>query len=277
MTCQKCAGYYCFACYESFKGKEEHLREKLIQLDGFHCLCCVILKSGVIHREHLNLLQNKQLVEYCNEKHISTASCREKYDLIDLIIEHAKTHHLLNQRDVARENVHDNHLRTLQQAANNLREQEATSQRNQADFSDHATTTTNDSPPPSSAYIQQQQQQHERQQQQYERQQQQHERQQQQHERQQQQHERQQQQHEQQQQQHEQQQQQQHERQQQDQQPHDQNQQEVIKFINKASIKRKKIISNIYIISNHLPHVSLYLNVISKIQAKNFSLSFSFL
>ncbi|XP_066921166.1 E3 ubiquitin-protein ligase RNF34-like [Clytia hemisphaerica] len=123
-SCQICRGFFCVTCSGSVKSNEEQLQDKLLVLTGFNCLRCIILEFREIKRDHLYLLQNKHLNEYLTAKNISTVSCTEKYDLIDLIMEYAKTHNKQSREDSAKEFQHDHHLQNLRQAAEDMRVQE---------------------------------------------------------------------------------------------------------------------------------------------------------
>ena len=114
-----------------------------MRLSGFHCLTCLILNCRGIKRELLFLLQSKQLNEYLSNKNISTVSCKEKYDLIDLIMEYAKTNNRLSAEDREHQNMHDNHLRNLQRAAEDMKKEDNAHQNNQTDDGEEGTSHRN--------------------------------------------------------------------------------------------------------------------------------------
>lgn len=144
-----------------------------MQLSGFHCLACVVLNCRGIKREHLFLLQSKQLNEYLSNKNISTVSCKEKYDLVDLIMEYAKTNNILSAEDRAHQSVHDNHLRNLQRAAEDMKKEDNANQNNQTDGGEegtshqHSDTLSNGSSASSSQHVSPGHSQHMQQQQQH--------------------------------------------------------------------------------------------------------------
>lgn len=103
MTCEDCGAHFslfkrknnCSGCKKSFcntcfnQGAENAHR-----LSGKHCLSCRALASPILYKEQLIQLKIRNLQAYLRSVQVSTTQCKEKRDLVDLIIKHAKTQSL---------------------------------------------------------------------------------------------------------------------------------------------------------------------------------------
>ena len=85
-------------------------------MTGKNCLTCVVLSHQNIKREQLFLLGNKQLTNYLNENNISINNCKEKYHLVDLIMENAERNGFVSRNDIEKEHNHENFVEQLRQA-----------------------------------------------------------------------------------------------------------------------------------------------------------------
>ena len=106
------------------KENAQELSINLTELSGQNCLSCVVLQCSKIKREHLFLLENKQLAIYLNDRCISTERCSEKYHLVDLIMEFAERHGIKSGDDLENECMHRGHVEELKRKAELLRIQE---------------------------------------------------------------------------------------------------------------------------------------------------------
>lgn len=81
--CQKCKRHYCNDCFakETKFAPGENTR---------HCLTCRALQSPVAYKDHLKRLKIKDLQDYLRARQISMDQCKEKRDLIELILRHAE-------------------------------------------------------------------------------------------------------------------------------------------------------------------------------------------
>lgn len=81
--CRNCKRHYCNDCFS---------RElKFIPGENSrHCLTCRALQSPIAYRDHLIRLKVKDLQEYLRSKQISMNHCREKRDLVELILRHVE-------------------------------------------------------------------------------------------------------------------------------------------------------------------------------------------
>ena len=81
--CRNCKRHYCNDCFS---------RElKFIPGENSrHCLTCRALQSPIAYRDHLIRLKVKDLQEYLRSKQISMNHCREKHDLVELILRHVE-------------------------------------------------------------------------------------------------------------------------------------------------------------------------------------------
>ena len=116
MQCELCNHLYCLQCFAKVKINREELQQKLAEMTGKNCLTCVVLKHQNIKREELFLLGNKQLTNYLNENNISINNCKEKYHLVDLIMENAERNGFVSRNDIEKEHNHENFVEQLRQA-----------------------------------------------------------------------------------------------------------------------------------------------------------------
>ena len=106
--------------------------------DNIHsCLKCVVFSTKNFQRGNLFLLETKQLSEFLNERHISTTHCREKYDLIDLIMEFAELHGFKSIADIEHDTIHRSKVEELRRAEV-IRQMEERAHNSQGDENDSA-------------------------------------------------------------------------------------------------------------------------------------------
>lgn len=81
--CRNCKRHYCNDCFakETIFVPGENIR---------HCLTCRALQYPVAYRDQLKKLKVKDLQDYLRAKQISMNQCKEKGDLIELILRHAE-------------------------------------------------------------------------------------------------------------------------------------------------------------------------------------------
>ncbi len=89
------------------------------------CLKCNIFSFSVIKREDLLLLSTKDLRYFLDSKHISMENCRERYHLVDLIMNFAEQNGQKSLTDIRKEERRRAHVENLRLAAQQ-REQEET-------------------------------------------------------------------------------------------------------------------------------------------------------
>uniref|UniRef100_A0A6B2E5W2 Putative cell wall protein awa1-like isoform x1 n=1 Tax=Phlebotomus kandelakii TaxID=1109342 RepID=A0A6B2E5W2_9DIPT len=77
-SCSECRRLYCKQCLVKKK-------------DRFLCDRCVIFTTRPLSRVHLLQLKPKDLIFYCQSKHISTIGCVEKEELVDLVLAHGNS------------------------------------------------------------------------------------------------------------------------------------------------------------------------------------------
>ncbi|XP_059614335.1 E3 ubiquitin-protein ligase RNF34 [Phlebotomus argentipes] len=77
-SCSECRRLYCKQCLAKKK-------------DRFLCGRCVILTTRPLSRVDLLQLKPKDLIFYCQSKHISTIGCVEKEELVDLVLAHGNS------------------------------------------------------------------------------------------------------------------------------------------------------------------------------------------
>jgi len=116
VQCRQCRNHYCNDCFSKVKENEEELQNKLLKMIGSNCLPCVVLNFEIIKREQLYLLGNKQLAKYLATKNISTAHCKEKYHLVDLIMNYASQHGFISGTEIEDSVMHDYQVEQLRQA-----------------------------------------------------------------------------------------------------------------------------------------------------------------
>ena len=116
MQCELCNHLYCLQCFAKVKINKEELQQKLAEMTGKNCLTCIVLNHQNIKREQLFLLGNKQLTNYLNENNISIDNCKEKYHLVDLVMENAERNGFVSTNDIEKEHNHENFVEQLRQA-----------------------------------------------------------------------------------------------------------------------------------------------------------------
>lgn len=81
--CWNCKRHYCNDCFakEIKFVPSENIR---------HCLACRALQNPIAYKDHLNKLKVKDLQGYLRSREISMNHCKEKTDLIELILRHAE-------------------------------------------------------------------------------------------------------------------------------------------------------------------------------------------
>lgn len=80
--CQNCKRHYCNDCF----AKET----KFVPGESVrNCLTCRALQYPIAYKDHLRKLKVRDLREYLRARQISTNQCKEKRDLIELILRHA--------------------------------------------------------------------------------------------------------------------------------------------------------------------------------------------
>lgn len=126
--CQNCMNHFCSPCCNSMKDSKRSLQSIVLSVTGFMCLYCTVLKRNSIRRQHLFLLTTKQLIEFLRFNRISTNNCREKTDLVDLVIQHAKTNNTISELDLAAELIHERQVNSLKEKNELLRQQEQNAQ-----------------------------------------------------------------------------------------------------------------------------------------------------
>ncbi|XP_065663214.1 E3 ubiquitin-protein ligase RNF34 isoform X2 [Hydra vulgaris] len=115
--CRQCKGDYCEPCFSKVKDHKLELCDKLINNDNINCcLKCVVFSKKNFQRGNLFLLETKHLSEFLNERHISTTHCREKYDLIDLIMEFAEMQGFKSVSDIEHDMIHRRKVEELRRA-----------------------------------------------------------------------------------------------------------------------------------------------------------------
>ncbi|XP_055688234.1 uncharacterized protein LOC129792866 [Lutzomyia longipalpis] len=77
-SCSECRRLYCKQCLVKRK-------------DRFLCERCVIFTTRPLSRVDLLQLKPKDLIFYCQSKHISTIGCVEKEELVDLVLAHGNS------------------------------------------------------------------------------------------------------------------------------------------------------------------------------------------
>ena len=108
------------------KNNKDLLWDKLSSLQpGRQCLNCVVLKYRSIRREHLFLLANKDLAQYLSDRNVSTTNCKEKYHLVDLIMDLAEESGLKSNEDIDADMSHQQHVEQLRRAALQRQREEA--------------------------------------------------------------------------------------------------------------------------------------------------------
>lgn len=81
--CGNCKRHYCNDCF----AKET----KLVPGENIrNCLKCRALQYPIAYRDHLKRLKVKDLQEYLRARQISMNQCKEKRDLVELILRHAE-------------------------------------------------------------------------------------------------------------------------------------------------------------------------------------------
>lgn len=81
--CGNCKRLYCNDCF----AKET----KLVPGENIrNCLKCRALQYPIAYRDHLKKLKVKDLQEYLRARQISMNQCKEKRDLVELILRHAE-------------------------------------------------------------------------------------------------------------------------------------------------------------------------------------------
>lgn len=81
--CRNCKRHFCNDCFSR--------DPKVIPGENSrHCLTCRALQSPIAHKDHLMKLKVKDLQEYLRSKQISLNHCKEKRDLVELILRHAE-------------------------------------------------------------------------------------------------------------------------------------------------------------------------------------------
>ncbi|XP_055701964.1 uncharacterized protein LOC129801193 isoform X2 [Phlebotomus papatasi] len=84
-SCSECRRLYCKQCLVKKK-------------DRFLCERCVIFTTRPLSRVDLLQLKPKDLIFYCQSKHISTIGCVEKEELVDLVLAHGNSTQDASQR-----------------------------------------------------------------------------------------------------------------------------------------------------------------------------------
>ena len=81
--CGNCKRHYCSECFakETKFVPGENIR---------NCLKCRALQYPIAYRDHLKRLKVRDLQEYLRARQISTNQCKEKRDLVELILRHAE-------------------------------------------------------------------------------------------------------------------------------------------------------------------------------------------
>lgn len=81
--CRNCKRNYCNDCFakETKFVPGENAR---------HCLTCRALQFPIAYKDHLKKLKVKDLQDYLRARQISMNQCKEKRDLIELILRHAE-------------------------------------------------------------------------------------------------------------------------------------------------------------------------------------------
>lgn len=81
--CGNCKRHYCNDCFakETKFVPGENIR---------NCLKCRALQYPIAYRDHLKRLKVRDLQEYLRARQISTNQCKEKRDLVELILRHAE-------------------------------------------------------------------------------------------------------------------------------------------------------------------------------------------
>lgn len=81
--CGNCKRHYCNDCF----AKET----KLVPGENIrNCLKCRALQYPIAYKDHLKRLKVKDLQEYLRARQISMNQCKEKRDLVELILRHAE-------------------------------------------------------------------------------------------------------------------------------------------------------------------------------------------
>jgi len=124
--CDFCRRDFCDRCMTKVKNNKDLLWDKLSSLQpGRQCLNCVVLKYRSIRREHLFLLANKDLAQYLSDRNVSTTNCKEKYHLVDLIMDLAEESGLKSNEDIDADMSHQQHVEQLRRAALQRQREEA--------------------------------------------------------------------------------------------------------------------------------------------------------
>lgn len=81
--CRNCKRHYCNDCFSK--------EPKFIPGENSrHCLTCRALQSPIAYKDHLIKLKVKDLQQYLRSRQIPMNNCKEKRDLVELILRHAE-------------------------------------------------------------------------------------------------------------------------------------------------------------------------------------------
>ncbi|KAM7345894.1 uncharacterized protein ACRADG_011979 isoform 2-T2 [Cochliomyia hominivorax] len=91
-SCFDCKRYYCHNCLANYNSNTNNNNRK-------HALCerCLLFSKRPLVRSDLIKLKPKDLIFYLQSKHISTAGCVEKEELIDLVLQYVNRADMSNQ------------------------------------------------------------------------------------------------------------------------------------------------------------------------------------
>lgn len=78
--CKDCHRYFCSTCLPKPPSNQ--------QKNGRQCNKCTILMSGKFTRQQLQDWRVKDMRCFLDARNISTSTCKEKHDLIDLVVLH---------------------------------------------------------------------------------------------------------------------------------------------------------------------------------------------
>lgn len=81
--CRNCKRHYCNDCF----AKETNF---VPGQNSRNCLTCRALQSPIAYKDHLIRLKVRDLQDYLRARQISTNHCREKRDLVELILRHVE-------------------------------------------------------------------------------------------------------------------------------------------------------------------------------------------